>query len=491
MEFENRVLLGTCLDVLKQIPSDTYDSCVTDVPYGLGKTPSVKQIVAYIQGADLVTGDFMGKKWDIPSVLVWREVFRVLKPGAHVVCFGGTRTFDLISLGLRAAGFINRDTIADNYPGLQWVQGQGMPKSHNLEKAIAEKMGAEEAQQFEGVGTGLKPTWEPILIFRKPFKGTLAKNALEHGTGGLNIDATRVKHANKADFEEHKKQVAAVKAKGGVRGDSWKNSSDLSGANDVKEAGRWPTNLTFTHAEGCVREGSKRVKGANAPGRKSRGEGERGIGFGDAPGKAAQIPFYTDPENYGTETVDAWQCVAGCPVAELDIQSGDRPSTLTGRADPHQSHAHPGTEFNANSTFLGERTFHSKVYADEGGASRFFPQFEGTTSLEVPFFFAPKTSKREKTLKGRLNNEHVTVKPKALMRWLIRLVTQKGGLVLDPYCGSGSTLHAAIEEGCRFTGIERDLESYETSSKRVAIVEADIEEASFGTSLFDLAMSNG
>src|SRR5690606_16498389 len=147
----------------------------------------------------------------------------------------GTRTWDLISLGLRSAGFEKRDTIADNHPALQWVYASGMPKSTNVGKAIAklEEATDEQKKSTHGLGSGLKPSWEPILVFRKPFKGSLTKNVLTYGTGALNIDATRVKHSSTQDFENHKKQVESVQARGGVRGDSWKNSSDLSGANDV------------------------------------------------------------------------------------------------------------------------------------------------------------------------------------------------------------------------------------------------------------------
>jgi site-specific DNA-methyltransferase (adenine-specific) len=108
MEFDNQVINGHCLEVLQELPDDTFDAVVTDPPYGLGtKEPTVEQIVAYLQGADLDTGgDFMGAKWEIPSVPIWREVFRVLKPGGHVACFGGTRTWDL----LRSCGFTVRDS---------------------------------------------------------------------------------------------------------------------------------------------------------------------------------------------------------------------------------------------------------------------------------------------------------------------------------------------------------------------------------------------
>src|SRR5690349_16297646 len=136
MELENQVILGNCLEVMRGIPDGTYDACITDVPYGLGnKEPKPEEILAYLTGADLDTGgDFMGKDWEIPSVLVWKEIFRILKPGAHVFCFGGTRTWDLISLGARMVGFEKKGSIAEDHPGLKWVQSQGMPKSHNISK---------------------------------------------------------------------------------------------------------------------------------------------------------------------------------------------------------------------------------------------------------------------------------------------------------------------------------------------------------------------
>jgi site-specific DNA-methyltransferase (adenine-specific) len=430
----DQILLGDCLDLLRDLPSDSIDATVVDPPYGLGnKDPSPEDIFAYVLGCTLDTGnDFMGQKWSIPSVAVWREVYRVLKPGGHVLSFGGTRTFDLISIGLRMAGFECRDTIGRNYPILQWIQGQGMPKSHDISKGIDNRFGktrtqlvgikpgheefadrgnnssvvnlsesgphavgfsrpwmkdpeqvekyhhqyapaSDEAKHWSGWGSGLKPAFEPILVFRKPLEGTLASNVLKHGTGGLNIDATRVRHASQEDFETHKKGVDAIREKGGSRDKSWKNDSDLSGANEVKAGGRWPSNVVLEHSESCQRVGSKKVAAIMQGTRRHSALGkmnddgwqpqvqERGGGYGD---------------DDGNETVEAWECAEGCPVRALDAMSGDRPSTLTGRADPDVSHEHPGTEMNPTSTFLGERTHLSKVYADAGGASRFFTQIE-------------------------------------------------------------------------------------------------------------------
>jgi DNA modification methylase len=454
MEIENQVILGACLDILRQIPDNTYDAVVMDPPYGIGsKEPKPEEILAYLQGADLDTGgDFMGRDWEIPSVLVWREIYRVMKPGAPLLSFGGTRTWDLISMGARMAGFEKMPSLAENHAGLQWIQSQGMPKSYNISKAIDDKMGHErrpkdppvspEAQEWSGWGTGLKPTWEPIVVFVKPLsEKTIVANVLKHGTGVLNIDAVRVKHSSKADFEDHKKQVEAVQARGGVRGNSWKNSSDLSGANDVSLLGRWPPDVVFTHAPGCKR--------------------------------------------MATEETTAWACVEGCPVAELDHQSGDRPSTLTGRADPDISHDHPGEDKSSKSLFLGERTHLSTVYADSGGVSRVFPQFE----VDIPFFYTGKATKKEVTLDGEIENDHPTKKPLALMRWLIRLAARKGAFILDPYCGSGSTLHAAYEERVRYTGIEKDPRSHRTAVKRMAVVTDVVGSKQRSQDNFDLWMN--
>lgn len=493
-----------------------------------------------------------------------------------------------------------------------------------------------ELAQTKGLGSGLKPAWEPVLVFRKPLEGTLATNVLKHGTGGLNIDATRVRHASKEDFDAHKKGVDAIREKGGSRDKSWKNTSDLSGANEVTSSGRWPSNVLLEHVpdaegqQGCRRVGTKRVKTSilNAPTGRAKGGFEGtvyGAGWkGQEPGSKLD---HADAD--GCQEVDSWECVDGCPVLALDQQSGDRPSTLTGRADPDSSHTHPGTEMNPTSTFLGERTHLSKVYADAGGASRFFTQLEPDKSAEeqskgrwpsnavfihapgcervglkdvkvsagstrrytalgkmnddgwqpkeqdrvayengdgketveawtcvdgcpvkelheqgvktgshaagnkgetnhvsgkgyggafkpmtnnpdyhadeggvdrfftqfeaeggVPFRYIPKANRKEAGC-GEFEVQHVTVKPLALMRWLVRLVTKKGGVVLDPYAGSGSTCHAAILEGMNFIGMERDPESHAEAVRRLEIVTRREQERKDAEELHEFAMGGG
>ena len=196
---------GDCLEVMKKMDDNSVDSIVTDPPYGLS---------------------FMGKKWDydVPSIEIWKEALRVLKPGGHLLAFSGSRTYHRMVVNIEDAGFEIRDQI-------MWVYGSGFPKSLNISKAIDKAAGKEgeivgenrfgktstgqtsgwnnnnvaatgkqivrapatdDAKKWEGWGTALKPAHEPIVMARKPLEGTVVENVLEHGTGGLNIDGSRI-----------------------------------------------------------------------------------------------------------------------------------------------------------------------------------------------------------------------------------------------------------------------------------------------------------
>lgn len=412
------VIHGKCLDVLRTYPDSFFDSIVTDPPYGLGgRDPTPEEILAYLQGSDLVTGEFMNKDWDLPSVAVWNECLRILKPGGFLFSFAGTRTIDILSIGIRVAGFTNRDTIPVEMgpPILRWIRAQGMPKSVDVGKEFRKAGLPELAAIWDGYGTALKPYWEPILVFRKPIaESTLLKQLEVTGTGAINIEASRVKHSSLADFAKHKAGVDAIKARGGKMGNSWKNSSDLSGANDVSTSGRLPPNLIFVHSDLCRKTGSQKVP---MPPINRFDDGAKPFG-GGAGHKYTTI-------HREDETIDTWECHHSCPIRWIN-----------------QQHRVP-----------------------DGGASKYFLNVDPSTL----FFYVPKPNAREKSdgLEEGDENEHNTVKPVRLMEYLVQMATPAGGLVLDLYCGSGTTGVAAINKGYHFLGIEKEAPSVKTALARL------------------------
>jgi 16S rRNA G966 N2-methylase RsmD len=372
IELENAVVYhGSNLDVLPTLPDNSVDAIVTDPPYELG---------------------FMGKSWDSSgiaySVKLWQECLRVLKPGGHLLAFSGSRTYHRMTVAIEDAGFEIRDMIS-------WISNKTFPKSHNISKAIDKAAGkreavgvgfvtagdygtrnlkapnrdyddpdlvTEEAKKWDGWGTALKPTVEPVVMARKPFDGTIANNVLTWGVGGLNIDASRIGFGDEPiDFDSVQRQSAdnPIKFGGAKPGDV---------VSMYKAEGRWPANVVFD--EDC----------------------------------------------------------AGL----LDQQSGvtKSPATYVRGADGFGR-----TSFGAGQTAGTE----SLNYGDSGGASR--------------FFYVARASKTDRN-EGVTSNTHPTVKPTALMEYLIKLVTPPGGTVLDPFTGSGSTGKAALLNGFKFIGIE-------------------------------------
>jgi len=207
-----KLMLGNCLDKLKELDDNSVDSIVTDPPYGLS---------------------FMGKKWDydVPAVNIWEECFRVLKPGGYLLAFAGTRTQHRMAVNIEDAGFEIRDMIA-------WVYGSGFPKSHNISKAL-DKVGSPEAQQWDGWGTALKPALEPITVARKPVaEKSIAENVLKYGTGAINIDESRVGTGAKK-WE---------KPRGGI----WKTDTDAKAKLVDNPQGRFPANLIHDGSDEVV-----------------------------------------------------------------------------------------------------------------------------------------------------------------------------------------------------------------------------------------------
>ena len=204
---------GDCRAVLATLPECSVDACVTDPPYGLTQARPGGRSAA-TRGP--VMSGFMGLVWDhgVPGVPYWTDVSRVLKPGAHLLAFGGTRTHHRLMCAVEDAGFEIRDCLG-------WLYGTGFPKSLNLDG------------DWEGWGTALKPAWEPIILARKPLAGAVAANVVEHGTGALNIDDCRISGAD----------TRRVKAGGANdfphEDDAWEPRSVVVGS----ELGRWPANI--------------------------------------------------------------------------------------------------------------------------------------------------------------------------------------------------------------------------------------------------------
>lgn len=349
---------GNCLEVIPGLPDCSVDSIVTDPPYELG---------------------FMGKKWDASgiayNVTLWQECLRVLKPGGHLLAFGGTRTYHRMACAIEDAGFEIRDSI-------HWLYGSGFPKSLDVSKAIDKQAGAERevigswtptgtartlaggnygghgnnpgevdrinitapatdaAKQWAGWGTALKPAHEPVVVARKPLEGTVAVNVLKYGTGAINIDASRI----------------GTEILSGVKRGNAQSTSFMSGGETGERTGRWPANVILDDTIANSHDDWPRYFYCAKPSRRERNAGLDGL-----------------PER---ETL---------------------------------------------------------IYSEKA---------QGPLPQQTPSKPSPRA------------NHHPTVKPLALMRYLVRLVTPAGGTVLEPFAGSGTTLMAATLEGFNAIGIE-------------------------------------
>jgi DNA modification methylase len=389
-----RLYVGDCIEVMQEMDADSVDAVVCDPPYGLefmGKEWDAPWKVAgkveranegtdvshpFRDGAPRVEYGFGGRaSYDFAAWCeTWaREALRVLKPGGHLLAFGGTRTFHRLTCGIEDAGFEVRECLA-------YMYGSGFPKSLDVSKAIDKAAGAERevvgqggsscpgiaaggecdcaerygdersmssatvhspatapatdaAREWQGWGTALKPAWEPCVMARKPLAGTVAENVQQHGTGALNVDGCRIGSDGATKRGDTSENVATATG--------WTTGHEIVSLN----AGRWPANVALDE--------------------------------------------------------DA--------AAMLDAQ---------------------------------------------GGASR--------------FFYTAKASRADRNAGGMADNTHPTVKPTDLMRWLVRMVTPPGGIVLDPFAGSGSTLVAARAEGVRAVGIEREDEYARIIADRLA-----------------------
>jgi DNA modification methylase len=454
-----KLLKGNNIELLKTLPENSIDSIVTDPPYGLS---------------------FMGKKWDydVPSVQFWKEAYRVLKPGGHILSFGGTRTYHRMVVNMEDAGFEIRDQI-------MWLYGSGFPKSLNIGKAVDKINGVEGEQgplkrggealtydssnygdidwkadkrdpytyiaknEWEGWGTALKPANEPICLARKPLsEKTVADNVLKWKTGGLNIDGCRV--GNEAHI------VRGTNISGKIGEDQFNRVGDdrnFDGMNKEVE-GRFPANIILE----CICD--EVIKGERGEVRKSGfrvgGKSENSVGLN---GIKNAPDNYNDKGDIHTNPM--------CPCYIMDSQSGVSKSSK--RGPQLNKKGYKGDLYTPTDTDYRD----DNTYGDKGGSSR--------------FFYQAKVSKKERNmgldlmegkevirqgLAGENNNpvhknSHPTVKPVSLMAYLCKLVTPPGGIVLDPFMGSGSTGIAAQLQGFRFCGMEMDGDYFKIAEARI------------------------
>lgn len=394
------IINGDCLEELDKLDENSIDAIVTDPPYGLtsitkrfGKEGSAPAKYGKDGSFARLAKGFMGKEWDGSgieyNVEMWQKCLRVLKPGGYLLAFGGTRTYHRIACAIEDAGFEIRDCI-------MWLYGSGFPKSMNIGLAVDKKKGVEskvigkgncgktamlgglrdeittngnyeikEAQnKWKGWGTALKPSYEPIIVARKPFKGSLVDNVIEYGVGGLNIDECRVGNEERTQFSGRSQSKTTVY-----------NSYNQDNAHYETVQGRFPANTILDTQEG---EEWRRYFYCAKASKKDRDEG---------------------------------------------LEEFEKDITDDGRNKP----------------------------------------------IDNPYL-------RGKT---KRHNTHPTVKPTALMQYLIRLVAPKGATILDPFMGSGSTGKAVMYEnkerdmGYKFIGIEKNAEYCKIAEARIKNVEVE------------------
>ena len=416
---ESTLINGDCLESLKKIPDNSIDSMVTDPPAGIA---------------------FMGKSWDkdkggrklwiawLESIMT--EAFRTLKPGAHILVWAIPRTSHWTATAIENAEFEIRDVVTH-------IFGSGFPKSHNIGKKIKE---------FEGWGTALKPASEHWILARKPLsEKTIAANVLEHGTGGINIDTSRIgTDVRTYDLKGGENLNKLSRENAGDSKDAKGCGAYGTGAKQVSIGkatvqGRFPANLVLSHKPGCKQVGTKEGKGYTI---NRFTDGAKP--FGNGAGHPYKI------EDQGPETIAVWDCDDDCAIKALDAQSG---ITTSGKVKEDKN----SYEGESNTKFLRGVSTAQNQHGDTGGASR--------------FFYCAKASKKEKTLNNTIDNKHPTVKSLKLMKYLINLVTPPGGVVLDPFMGSGTTGQAALEDDFGFVGIELEAESFEICKNRCSSIE--------------------
>jgi site-specific DNA-methyltransferase (adenine-specific) len=401
-----RLLCGDALEQLRLLSENSVDAVVTDPPYGLS---------------------FMGKDWDhgIPGEAFWCEALRVAKPGAHLLAFGGTRTFHRLACAIEDAGWEMRDSVGLPHRSgewgdcpwlLAWVYGSGFPKSKNVGSCTCGTETAEHTRECESIvmsawrgwGTALKPAWEPIILARKPLEWTVAENVQKWGTGALNIVGCRINPAAEGDYD-HWRDPDNIVPHAGFEGKSF--AMGRRSMSNPHPAGRWPANL--------IHDGSDEVVGL-FPQAEVRGSAKSGM-------------TKTRPAN----PTGLFGGLGGAGGAALHNDSGSA----------------------ARFFYCAKASRAEREEGLDGTPERLGGMVSNTSGQHL--------TRRDGGAPGLVHNNHPTVKPIDLMRYLCRLVTPPGGTVLDPFMGSGSTGKAAMLEGFGFIGIDNVPEYVEIARRRI------------------------
>lgn len=422
---------GDCLKVLRNLPDASVSCVVTDPPYGLSDVSSaevIQAITAWAGGDRERVPDgkgFMGNEWDrfVPPPAVWDECLRVLKPGGYMTVFAGSRTADLMGLSIRLAGFEMRDTI-------NWCYGSGFPKSLDVGKAIDKAAGAVREvvgpnrwagrESVHDLGVINDDSWSPTGAVRMKTAPTTQEAQKWDGWG------TALKPASEPIIVARKPFPGTVASNVLTHGTGGMNIDGCRVAADGRP-------LRIAH-------------GTNTPGKATYGD--------NGPGGGSHAAGITDqgrwPANLvlsHSEYCDA-ECAEGCPVAELDRQS------LANGI--HSAGATCDTKRGAANNSMFQLGSGTRRLGDSGGASRFFPVFQ----------YQAKAPKSERPVVNGV--AHPTVKPLALMEWLVTLFTPLYGVVLDPFTGSGTTGQAALKLGFNSIIIERDAKYWPLIDARLS-----------------------
>jgi site-specific DNA-methyltransferase (adenine-specific) len=410
------IINGNSAVELKKFNSESIDAVVCDPPYGI---------------------EFLAKEWDsnTGAVEIWEECLRVLKPGGHLLAFSAPRKYHVLATNIEASGFEIRDQI-------MWINSQGFPKAQDIGKNIDRRGGMVSNNKWHGWKTALSPAHEPICLARKPFKGSTIDNVLKHNVGALNIDESRIPYNDKPqggadgwsriEFGEreptkYKDQKPQANKKGTTKGfrkfmDKHQTGEAQDNSNDKgyipNTEGRFPSNV-LGEVEGYQ-------KFFYCP-KVSRKERHRGFEQNNIPTPFGDVKgCYQDGERFAAVHQKLQD-----PLSHLDLPDFSRKRDKDGKPVYSES---------------------SWMY-DPGGVDK----IQKATKLEA---------------RGVANN-HPTVKPIALMKYLIKLVAPKGSHILDPFAGSGTTGMACKELGMKFTGIDLDKNYCKIAKRRIEATKTD------------------